>query len=652
MPRSERSIFGVYKEFQSLHGLGLREANQLKLVCRRWNSLISSPCFITFFNHRRHRDSSSSSSSSPSSSSSYSLVYRLRNKTRLFRYRYTGRGTAQFDATRVLDLGFLPVSPSKRILVRCSCADLILCSNKNKKKTRVYFYVCNPLTRQWAALPPASAGDGEPSPAGEAVGLLSVPSPCSLCSCEDHPHRGGDDNSRHKFTVVRIPKCSPGSPVSEEGRWRSCAVRTPRALPCRGDALTGLVAYRGMLHWLLDGHILDRLRVTTVWRRDHYVWELEDYDAGKWSLAHKIHARNRYSCVPEDLVYVTGSTNNRQSSREEDAWFSKFRAESLRHYTSFGGDDDDIHPKIASQWWPTPISPPPVKGRRRCTQTTKSLKDFFHHVPGNPLDRPWMMVVWLGTKEDEVTESRRRPDREIRLFEVSPNRSQWVSYLLKPHRSSPPLLPPKKPSLSLSLFTSLQSQLFEAVAELQEILDLQDAKQRISQEIQSKDSKVLAFARKLQEAVRVLDMLVDDYSHYRRPKRAKLSDDEDSSLTTVNTQIKLSDILSYAHRISYTTFAPPEFGAGPGPLRGALPPAPREEHMRASQLYNFADHDVGLPKTDEGNKEKIVDPLIDPAMELPDLSAREFVVLKVLFESVIPVLCQSRIYQCSNIIQQ
>ncbi|VFQ97550.1 unnamed protein product [Cuscuta campestris] len=486
-----------------------REANQLKLVCRRWNSLISSPCFITFFNHRRHRDSSSSSSS-PSSSSSYSLVYRLRNETRLFRYRYTGRGTAQFDATRVLDLGFLPVSPSKRILVRCSCADLILCSNKNKKKTRVYFYVCNPLTRQWAALPPASAGDGEPSPAGEAVGLLSVPSPCSLCSCEDHPHRGGDDNSRHKFTVVRIPKCSPGSPVSEfnvklysseEGRWRSCAVRTPRALPCRGDALTGLVAYRGMLHWLLDGHILDRLRVTTVWRRDHYVWELEDYDAGKWSLAHKIHARNRYSCVPEDLVYVTGSTNNRQSSREEDAWFSKFRAESLRHYTSFGGDDDDIHPKIASQWWPTPISPPPVKGRRRCTQTTKNfqleftgLKDFFHHVPGNPLDRPWMMVVWLGTKEDEVTESRRRPDREI--------------------------------------------------------------------------------------------------------------------------------------RISYTTFAPPEFGAGPGPLRGALPPAPREEHMRASQLYNFADHDVGLPKTDEGNKEKIVDPLIDPAMELPDLSAREFVVLK------------------------
>ena len=37
-------------------------------------------------------------------------------------------------------------------------------------------------------------------------------------------------------------------------------------------------------------------------------------------------------------------------------------------------------------------------------------------------------------------------------------------------------------------------------------------------------------------------------------------DEDDSSLTTstVSSQLKLSDILSYAHRISYTTFAPPE----------------------------------------------------------------------------------------------
>lgn len=116
-------------------------------------------------------------------------------------------------------------------------------------------------------------------------------------------------------------------------------------------------------------------------------------------------------------------------------------------------------------------------------------------------------------------------------------------------------------------------------------------------------------------------MLVDDYSDYRRPKRLKLEEDggggdDDSSTTTVASQLNLSDILSYAHRISYTTFAPPEFGAGQAPLRGALPPAPQEEQMRASQLYAFADLDVGLPKAVEA-KEKAVEAIIEPPPAQP-----------------------------------
>ncbi|KAF3655229.1 Mediator of RNA polymerase II transcription subunit 4 [Capsicum annuum] len=218
-----------------------------------------------------------------------------------------------------------------------------------------------------------------------------------------------------------------------------------------------------------------------------------------------------------------------------------------------------------------------------------------------------------------------------RLFEVSPNRSHWLSAF---RGSFPSFLPsaapfpqdsfPSSSKEILSVFTSLQTQLFEAVAELQEILDLQDEKQKIAREIRSNDSVILAFANKLKGAERVLDNLVDDYSDYRRPKRAKLENDtEESSVTTVATQLKLSDILSYARRISYTTFAPPEFGGGQAPLRGALPPAPQDEQMRASQLYNFADLDVGLPKTDEG-KENILERLIEPLAEsnpLANLSA-------------------------------
>lgn len=214
-----------------------------------------------------------------------------------------------------------------------------------------------------------------------------------------------------------------------------------------------------------------------------------------------------------------------------------------------------------------------------------------------------------------------------RLFEISPNRSQWLStfrgsfptFLSSQSQSSLDSSPSSSKEI-ISLFTALQSQLFEAVAELQEILDLQDAKQKVTREIRSKDSAILAFANKLKEAERVLDILVDDYSDYRRLKRLKSeNDEENSSTTTVATQLNLTDILAYAHRISYTTFAPPEFGAGQAPLRGALPPAPQEEQMRASQLYNFADLDVGIPKTVE--QERItIEPLSEEPVETNPLA--------------------------------
>nr|GEU28936.1 mediator of RNA polymerase II transcription subunit 4-like [Tanacetum cinerariifolium] len=206
-----------------------------------------------------------------------------------------------------------------------------------------------------------------------------------------------------------------------------------------------------------------------------------------------------------------------------------------------------------------------------------------------------------------------------KLFEVSPNATQWLATF---HGSFPKFLPTQSVNVSgsapgsakeiVALFATLQGQLFEAVTELQEILDLQDAKQKVTREIRARDAAILAFANKLKEAERVLDMLVDDYSDFRRLKRLKGDDGEEGlSTTTVATQLNLNDILSYAHRISYTTFAPPEFGAGTAPLRGALPPAPQEEQMRASQLYAFADLDVGLPPE---NKDKFT---IEPLAENP-----------------------------------
>ncbi|KAJ7947329.1 Mediator of RNA polymerase II transcription subunit 4 [Quillaja saponaria] len=210
-----------------------------------------------------------------------------------------------------------------------------------------------------------------------------------------------------------------------------------------------------------------------------------------------------------------------------------------------------------------------------------------------------------------------------KLFEFSPNRSSWLTAY---RGSLPTFLSSQSPSLEsspsttkdiVSLFSLLQTQIVEAVAELKEILDFQDAKQKIAREIGSKDSAMLAFANKLKDAERVLDILVDDYSDYRQPKRLKSEEDEeDDSLSTTTVSSQLSDILSYAHRISYTTFAPPEFGAGQAPLRGSLPPAPQDEQMRASQLYAFADLDVGLPKAVE-SKEKTIGAIFEPSAPQP-----------------------------------
>ncbi|KAM3016982.1 hypothetical protein FF2_000931 [Malus domestica] len=229
-----------------------------------------------------------------------------------------------------------------------------------------------------------------------------------------------------------------------------------------------------------------------------------------------------------------------------------------------------------------------------------------------------------------------------KLFEVSPNRSLWLNafrgtfptFLSSQTQSLPSTALESSPSSTkeiLSQFTALQTQLFEAVAELQEILDLQDAKLKIAREVKSKDAALLSFSKKLRDVEQGLDNLVDDYSDFTRPKRTKQEDgaDDDSSCTTttVSSQLNLSDILSYAHRISYTTFAPPEFGAGQAPLRGALPPAPQDEQMRASQLYAFANLDVGLPKTVEG-KEETMQAILEPppheqteSNQLPNLGA-------------------------------
>ncbi|XP_073012377.1 mediator of RNA polymerase II transcription subunit 4 [Typha latifolia] len=247
---------------------------------------------------------------------------------------------------------------------------------------------------------------------------------------------------------------------------------------------------------------------------------------------------------------------------------------------------------------PNPKPPPPSSSSYTTITTSSSTSALLPLLP--PLPRAQSLLTHMSLLASK-------------LFDLSPNRPFWLSSF---RGSFPSFLPNSSPSSSnsplptstkdlLALFTSLQTQLFESVAELQEILDLQDSKSKLSREIRSKDSTLLAFTKKLRDAHHVLDRLADDYSDYRRdPKRQKGDDIDSQTTNSLHSSLDLEEILSYAHRISYTTFAPPEHGAGIAPLRGALPPAPQDNEMRASQLYHFADLDVGVPKKAMEAKER------------------------------------------------
>ncbi|XP_019183725.1 PREDICTED: F-box protein At5g49610-like [Ipomoea nil] len=370
-----------------------RAVIELKLVCKSWCSLISSQYFITFFHHRRH-DPSLPPIPHPSSSSGCFIFQTAHDCGLLVR----GGGFHR------LDLSFLPC-PQSSIRVVGSCADLILCSTRTSTcpmSQTIFYYVCNPLTNQWVALPPAPQFQLKYRRwVAIATGFLCVPAPCSLCTTHN--------NSPYKFMVVRI--CIiPVSPIhsqfefkaqlflSEEGEWKSLMVSSPRAVRYRVLSSTTLVAYKGLLHWLISGFVLvydpyncpqrfsrvididmpadmiaadigpqtiglfhDRIRVTYVWGiwlEDpvYYIWELQDYNMGKWSLVHKLRLRTTPRLPDPDLIinldpkiretgfsYTNGGTfywTNSSSSSSSGWWV----ANGIVHW-------------LTDQWWPTPVPP-------------------------------------------------------------------------------------------------------------------------------------------------------------------------------------------------------------------------------------------------------------------------------------------------------
>ncbi|KAI4324715.1 hypothetical protein MLD38_030175 [Melastoma candidum] len=224
---------------------------------------------------------------------------------------------------------------------------------------------------------------------------------------------------------------------------------------------------------------------------------------------------------------------------------------------------------------PPPQQPPSQPQQQlqqpAATTTTTTTSNLLSLLP--PLPRSQSLLSLLS----QLTTN---------LFLLSPSPSFRLnppSFLPQSLNPTPNLNPsPSSAKETLALLSSIQSQLFASVSELQDILDLYDAAAAHSRSLSSLSSASLSFSLSLLQPYSNLRSILHDYSSH--------------SASDCTDPVALNDVISYAHRISYTTFAPPEFGAGTAPLRGALPPAPQDEQMRASQLYAFADLDVGLPR--------------------------------------------------------
>nr|GMD58551.1 F-box protein At5g49610-like [Ipomoea batatas]GME00983.1 F-box protein At5g49610-like [Ipomoea batatas] len=373
-----------------------RAAIQLKLVCKSWCSLISSHYFITVFNHRRHGPIH------PSSSGCFIFQSVVDPNLRMLRWGYTQHHDAAAGDFHSPDFSFLP-GPQSSIRLNASCADLILCSTRTSTShifQPVFYYVCNMLTKQWAALPPAPQFQLESrTHVAISTGFLCVPAPCSLC-------RLGQNNNNNNFMVVRIcvipvalihPQFEFKAQLSssEKGEWRSVVISSPQAVrfPVRSSAT--LVPYKGMLHWLISGFVLvydpyncpetfcrvidtppdidnmivgvereqrirtiglfqDRLRATHVWRFIYYIWELEDYNMGKWSLVHKI------SCRATSISGLWSLPNHPPNldPKTRDTGFSYIDGNTFcwNNSSEWWIAKGVVH-WITHQCWPTPIPP-------------------------------------------------------------------------------------------------------------------------------------------------------------------------------------------------------------------------------------------------------------------------------------------------------
>ncbi|KAL6208585.1 hypothetical protein ACLB2K_019534 [Fragaria x ananassa] len=211
---------------------------QCKCVSRRWFTLISDSYFISRFlcQHRMQE----------ASPTTYVMLPRKDNKI----IPLTS-SSSNFPST--LSFSFLPCFESP--IVEATFEDLVLCCAT--KSYQYYYYICNPLTKQWIALPPVPNVIESKVP----VGFI----------CEPYYDHGREEqssivklNAGYRCRVVRILPNTTHQPElgffveifsSETGEWREYQLPDLTGVGKFGWFIAWRpgVACKGKLYWYNDG---------------------------------------------------------------------------------------------------------------------------------------------------------------------------------------------------------------------------------------------------------------------------------------------------------------------------------------------------------------------------------------------------------------
>ncbi|XP_068651621.1 F-box protein At5g07610-like, partial [Aristolochia californica] len=309
-PRSINSYLGDDLFTEIFSRLPIKPLFRLKSVCKLWNRLISSDQL-----HGRLL-------------LPHGLFYPFQacdSEPEEYRYICLSDSNSSDGGIQDISLSFLPRYPNLEIIDSCNGLILLLWSEMEEGTCQIEYYVCNPLTKRWIALPKPRrwvgfditrlAFDPSLSPDFQVIHIL-IPSDWDVTSLMTETFSSASGQwveSIHRCVPVShgsLPKdgefmsgilyilCLPSYILGFNfGEGGSHLIR----LPERRRHYSFLKCFRGCLYYVShDNSVID-------------IWTLEDTSSSDWTLKHTVamKALEKQICLPicdrfwHDLYYCS-----------------------------------------------------------------------------------------------------------------------------------------------------------------------------------------------------------------------------------------------------------------------------------------------------------------------------------------------------------